>query len=349
MDLPCPVHGGRRAYRGCFHCRKPICRLCELKMRGHVYCSPRCAREDGRLAFWRPIFERLARPVPPRLALAAVGLGVIAPMLLALRTVGELDRLSQQPWSPSLRRPPAARIEAVALDTAGARIEGSASPGGAVFLFGPGGFLRSAPVESGRFRFDGVRDTGPFRVGILPLSPEASPPAPVATAPAREPEPAVSRSATAPVREASPSPPRALPREIPTPVRLAALPREIPTPVRIPPLSPRMPASSPREAPSDFVPDFTRGPTDRPELVVSFDAGSSDRGARQILDALRERGIRTTLFVTGEFVRRNPEVARRIAQDGHEVGNHTDTHPHLTTYGQDGRQTTRPGVDRAFV
>ena len=31
------------------------------------------------------------------------------------------------------------------------------------------------------------------------------------------------------------------------------------------------------------------------------------------------------------------------------MGNHTDTHPHLTTYAADGRQTTRPGVDRAFV
>ena len=40
---------------------------------------------------------------------------------------------------------------------------------------------------------------------------------------------------------------------------------------------------------------------------------------------------------------------RRIAADGHEVGNHTDTHPHLTTYASDGRQVTRLGVDRAFV
>jgi peptidoglycan/xylan/chitin deacetylase (PgdA/CDA1 family) len=94
---------------------------------------------------------------------------------------------------------------------------------------------------------------------------------------------------------------------------------------------------------------MTRGPSDRREVLVSFDAGSSDRGATEILDALAKRNLHTTIFVTGEFVRRYPALARRITADGHEVGNHTDTHPHLTTYAKDGRQTTRLGVDRAFV
>ncbi len=82
---------------------------------------------------------------------------------------------------------------------------------------------------------------------------------------------------------------------------------------------------------------------------MSFDAGSSDRGAAVILDALSRRAIRTTIFLTGEFIRRYPAITRRIAEDGHEVGNHTDTHPHLTTYAADGRQVTRLGVDRAFL
>jgi peptidoglycan/xylan/chitin deacetylase (PgdA/CDA1 family) len=114
------------------------------------------------------------------------------------------------------------------------------------------------------------------------------------------------------------------------PVRMAAAP----------PLAPlRGPAA----------PDLTRGPGDRPEVLVSFDAGSSDRGAVAILDALSRRGIRTTIFLTGEFIRRYPDIVRRVAADGHEVGNHTDTHPHLTTYASDGRQVTRLGVDRALL
>ncbi len=322
MNLPCPVHSGKLAHRGCHYCRKPICRLCELQMRGHLYCSPRCAREDGRRTFWRPLRERFARPVPPRLALAAVALGVAAPMVLALRTVGELDRLSLQASPPPpLRRMAAARIESVTATASGARIEGSASPGGAVFLFGSTGYVASVPVENGRFRFDGVGQDGPFRVGILPLSPEtpASPPTPPAGKP-----PATETSAAI---ERRPAPPPSAP-------------------------SPR--SDSPRGAdaflsPEPLIPDLTRGPEDRPDLVVSFDAGSSDRGARQILDALRARAIRTTVFLTGDFIRRHPDLARRIAQDGHEVGNHTDTHPHLTTYARDGRQATRSGVDRAFL
>ena len=45
---------------------------------------------------------------------------------------------------------------------------------------------------------------------------------------------------------------------------------------------------------------------------MSFDAGSSDNGAVQILDALSSRGIHTTIFLTGEFIRRYPDIVRRI-------------------------------------
>ena len=84
-------------------------------------------------------------------------------------------------------------------------------------------------------------------------------------------------------------------------------------------------------------------------IVLSFDAGSSDRGAGEILDALRGRGIRTTVFLTGLFIRRYPDLTRRIAADGHEVGNHTFDHPHLTTYALDGRQATRRGVTEELL
>jgi peptidoglycan/xylan/chitin deacetylase (PgdA/CDA1 family) len=281
-------------------------------MRGHLYCSPRCARDDGRLAFWRPVRERLASPVPPRLALAAVTLGVAAPMLMALRTVGQLERLSLQTPAPPLRRGPTARIESVTEGASGARIEGTASAAGAVLLFGPGGLIGTATVEDGRFRFEGIRQPGPYRAGFLFLSAEAA-----AEAPAAESHPA--------------------PEPLPGPA--AAVTRSVPS------------APPPRRAAAAVLatPDLTRGPLDRPELVVSFDAGSSSRGARLILDALRERGIRTTVFLTGEFIRHYPELVRRVAADGHEVGNHTDTHPHLTTYARDGRQATRPEVDREFL
>ena len=274
-------------------------------MRGHIYCSEKCARDAGRYAAWRRARGVLATPVPARIAVAAVVLAAVTPVVLALRTVRELDGLNtSSPLARPRHQAPTARLDFIEETAAGLRLEGTSTSGAAVFLFSGSRFLGAAPVENGRFVFEGIRDRGPFRVGAMPLS------SPTAYAP--------------PV----PPPPLA-----PAPV-IVSIPPAPPAAVR------PVPAS---------VPDLTRGPSDRPDIVVSFDGGSSDRGAAAILDALAARGIRTTVFLSGDFIRRFPDLARRIAADGHEVGNHTDTHPHLTTYGADGRQTTRLGVDRAFL
>jgi peptidoglycan/xylan/chitin deacetylase (PgdA/CDA1 family) len=95
--------------------------------------------------------------------------------------------------------------------------------------------------------------------------------------------------------------------------------------------------------------NFMRGPRERSELVLSFDAGSSDRQAEAVLDVLKAERITTTVFLTGQFIERYPDLVRRIVADGHEVGNHTYSHPHLTTYEQNGRQGTRSSVDREFL
>jgi len=151
------------------------------------------------------------------------------------------------------------------------------------------------------------------------------------------------------VRAAAPYRVGALPLSVaPTiPVETPALATEPPlVEPMLPTIEPPISSLGPRRL---SPPDLTRGPADRREIVLSFDAGSSGRGAGDILDALRSRGIRTTIFLTGEFIRRYPDLTRQIAADGHEVGNHTDTHPHLTTYASDGRQATRPGVDRSSL
>ena len=289
-------------------------------MRGHLYCSSRCARDDGRAILWRRVRERIARPVPSRLAVAAVLAAAAAPAMLAVRAARELDRLNAFPVAAvRLHRPSSPRIESVT-DTGQARsIEGTAPDGSAVFLFADARLVATVATVGGRFRFDDIRAPGILRVGAMPLSGE--PLRPLAA-------PAATSSVPAPVASDAPSSPSAA----------AILP------------APATAADPERSAVSrPAAPDFTRGAADRREILVSFDAGSSDRGALEILDALRQREIRTTIFLTGEFIRRSPGIARRIAADGHEVGNHTDSHPHLTTFAEDGRQATRPGVDREFV
>jgi peptidoglycan/xylan/chitin deacetylase (PgdA/CDA1 family) len=293
-------------------------------MRGHLYCSSRCAGDDGRHAVWRAVRGVLARPVPARLAVAVVMLAAAAPVILALKTVRELDRLNAStPLARPRREAPSARLDSVVETPGGAVLEGTASEASAVFLFAAGRFVGSVPSAKGRFRFEGVREPGPYRVGALSLSGEA----PIGAA-----------ETSIPAANSAPAPAAAPPAPAPAST-LWPTPRALPRPAVSAPLPPGGPAA----------PDVTRGPADRREVVVSFDGGSSDRGAGAILDALARRGIRTTIFLTGEFIRRYPDVVRRVAADGHEVGNHTDTHPHLTTYAADGRQSTRPGVSRDFL
>jgi peptidoglycan/xylan/chitin deacetylase (PgdA/CDA1 family) len=97
-----------------------------------------------------------------------------------------------------------------------------------------------------------------------------------------------------------------------------------------------------------YVESYTRGSLERPEIVLSFDAGSSSRGTADILDVLAAHDVRTTVFLTGEFIQREPELVRRIVAEGHEVGNHTWSHPRLTTFARDRNQTTLPRVTRAW-
>ncbi len=70
----------------------------------------------------------------------------------------------------------------------------------------------------------------------------------------------------------------------------------------------------------------------RPELTekliaVTFDDGPS-RQTPAILDVLGEHGALATFFVLGERVEGKEEVLGRIMAEGHEVGNHTYSHPH---------------------
>jgi peptidoglycan/xylan/chitin deacetylase (PgdA/CDA1 family) len=92
-----------------------------------------------------------------------------------------------------------------------------------------------------------------------------------------------------------------------------------------------------------------RGKREMRQVSLTFDGGSSDNGAREILRILAEKKITTTIFLTGQFIEKYPELVLEILQAGHEIGNHTYNHPHLTTYAENHRHDTLPGVNREFV
>lgn len=92
-----------------------------------------------------------------------------------------------------------------------------------------------------------------------------------------------------------------------------------------------------------------RGAAHVPVYALTFDAHEAVGGAREVLAILRQRQIRVTIFATGRFALRFPEILAEASADGHEIGNHTFSHPHLTTYATDGKQRTAPGVTRQFL
>src|SRR5580765_7165695 len=69
-----------------------------------------------------------------------------------------------------------------------------------------------------------------------------------------------------------------------------------------------------------------RGPRNRRAVALTFDDGPSE-STPEILKILEEYGVTATFFQCGANVDRLPQVAREVAAKGHEVGNHTYSHP----------------------
>lgn len=70
-------------------------------------------------------------------------------------------------------------------------------------------------------------------------------------------------------------------------------------------------------------------------MALTFDGGGSDAGGRKILDTLSAKGVPATFFFTGRFTQSYPALANEIAR-AYPVGNHTQTHPDLTTLSRTG-------------
>ena len=66
------------------------------------------------------------------------------------------------------------------------------------------------------------------------------------------------------------------------------------------------------------------------QLALTFDDGPNDPYTLQLLDVLAKHGVKSTFFLIGTFVQQKPEIVRRMVAEGHEIGNHTFTHPVLS-------------------
>lgn len=74
---------------------------------------------------------------------------------------------------------------------------------------------------------------------------------------------------------------------------------------------------------------FRLGTSQKDSVALTFDDGPDPEWTPAILDILKARGIKATFFVVGSEAERYPEIIQRIVAEGHEIGNHTFTHPNL--------------------
>lgn len=165
----------------------------------------------------------------------------------------------------------------------------------------------------------------------------------------------------------SPPPEVVVAKSLPTPAPAPPLPALVPSPGARPGTPVGPPADSPPDARSGLPPppssvrpgpsapgralpgrplEVSRGLRSRKEVALTFDGGSDANVSAEILDILRARGVRATIFLTGGYIRRFPDLVRRMVAERHEVANHTDSHRHLTTFARNRRHDTLPDLTR---
>ncbi len=79
--------------------------------------------------------------------------------------------------------------------------------------------------------------------------------------------------------------------------------------------------------PTSFV--IERFGVQKKKLALTFDDGPDPTYTPQILDILKEKHVRATFFIVGENAGERPDIVQREYDEGHDIGNHTFTHPNV--------------------
>ena len=95
--------------------------------------------------------------------------------------------------------------------------------------------------------------------------------------------------------------------------------------------------ASPPSATTDTIPAAQAPPrvsysfvhVDGPYIAMTFDDGPAEKLTPKLLDLLAQHHIKATFFVIGQNVADYPDIVARAAREGHEIGNHSWSHPNL--------------------
>ena len=109
-------------------------------------------------------------------------------------------------------------------------------------------------------------------------------------------------------------------------------------------------ATSPAQSPpSTEKITFSKVNVDGPYIAMTFDDGPHATNTPKLLDMAAKRHIKLTFFVIGQCVEQNPAVLRREVAEGHEIGNHTWSHPDLAKLSDDSVRTQLRQTEDAIV
>jgi peptidoglycan-N-acetylglucosamine deacetylase len=106
-------------------------------------------------------------------------------------------------------------------------------------------------------------------------------------------------------------------------------PAASPSPSPSPASSPDAPSGAPK--PETWFSVNVEGPY----IAMTFDDGPSPETTPRLLDILKQRNIKATFFMIGQNAQANPAIVQRILAEGHEIGNHSWTHPQLSKLSDD--------------
>lgn len=107
---------------------------------------------------------------------------------------------------------------------------------------------------------------------------------------------------------------------------------------------------NPEEKPAEEQPAVTVPVTNGKKLVaLTFDDGPSTVTTGRLLDILKAKGVKATFFVVGSMASRAPDLLKRGAAEGHEIGSHSSYHQDLSKLGAADLQADVANMDRIFT
>lgn len=349
----CANHPSREAGQRCRSCGKWLCDRCVHPIHGHIFCGLKCRIHDLGNRSRSRVTSALRSSVSNFVFATVVTLATLAAGAIIATLAMRLSAATRESPSAPASMPYAVAEIVRAGDTLTIEIQGS--PAASVVVFADGDPVRVVTLDDrGRASVMDAEITGrsTLEVAALAESPEpiAPPPSvtpvdtPTATAtetPTRT--SSSTRTATASSTAIPSSTPTATPTRTATRTPVSTIRKPTPAPTEIRDSEP------PSRTASKARPPVLHLVTDAGKrIAVTFDGNASSNGTAHLLDLLKELDLKITLFVTGGFIERYPTLVRRAVLAGHEVGNHTYSHPHLTTYAENQRHRLLPGVTKAW-